>query len=319
MRSIRINEDAFVYPATLAPPARSTAVIRRQYSNKGWGKIKVIKKIHKMQTLSEQFRKKGKKIVFVPTMGALHEGHLKLLKRGRRMGDLLVMSLFVNPQQFNQREDFEKYPKNETEDLILAKEEGVDVVFIPGAEDMYPEGYDTYVEVQELGQNLCGAFRPGHFKGVATVVMKLFNIVKPHVAVFGEKDYQQLVIIRRMVRDLNMDVKVIPAPIVREKDGIAMSSRNIRLGIEDRQTALLISKSLKRAKKLFDEKERRSNMLISEVKSILSSDTRLRTEYVQIVDNDSLKDVSLITGSAVLAVAAWVGEVRLIDNIKLYI
>jgi len=281
--------------------------------------MKLITNINEMRQFSSDAKKAGKSIVFVPTMGCLHEGHASLLKKGRKLGDILVMSIFVNPIQFGPKEDYALYPRDLKKDLALAEVNKVDVVFNPLAEEMYPDNFQAAIEVEKLNNHLCSISRPGHFKGVATVVAKLFNIVKPDIALFGEKDYQQLVIIRRMVRDLNMDVKVIPAPIVREKDGIAMSSRNIRLGIEDRQTALLISKSLKRAKKLFDEKERRSNMLISEVKSILSSDTRLRTEYVQIVDKDSLKDVSLITGSAVLAVAAWVGEVRLIDNIKLYI
>jgi pantoate--beta-alanine ligase len=267
--------------------------------------------------LSEQFRKKGKKIVFVPTMGALHEGHLSLMKRGKKLGDILVISIFVNPIQFNQKEDYEKYPRDDKRDLELAESVGVDVAFLPSADEIYPPEFQTHVEVEKLTKNLCGAYRPGHFRGVTTVVAKLFNIVKPHIAIFGEKDFQQLKVIERMVKDLNFDIKIIPGKTVREKDGLAMSSRNARLAPEERNKAVLISRALNSARELFDSGERSAEKLIQKATDVMNREPALRVEYLKVVDAETLEDLEIINSKAVIATAVWLGNVRLIDNIML--
>lgn len=280
-------------------------------------RIKTVRKIKTMQSLAEKWRKSGKIISFVPTMGYLHEGHLSLLRKGKKLGDILVISIFVNPIQFNQKEDYEKYPRDEKRDLELAESAGVDIAFIPDVKEMYPEGFQTHVEVEKITTNLCGAFRPGHFKGVTTVVTKLFNIVKPHIAIFGEKDYQQLKVIERMVRDLNFDIKIIPDETIREKDGLAMSSRNARLSPEERKKAVLISRALNLANDLFKNGERSAEKLIKTALDILSREQALRVEYLKVVDAETLEDIDTINRRAVIATAVWLGNVRLIDNIKL--
>lgn len=280
-------------------------------------RIKVIRKIKEMQQISEQLRKKGMLIAFVPTMGYLHEGHLSLFRKGKQLGDVLVISIFVNPIQFNQREDFEKYPRDEKRDIELARSHGADIAFIPNAEDMYPEGFQTHVEVEKLTQPLCGSFRPGHFTGVTTVVAKLFNIVKPHIAIFGEKDYQQLKVIQRMVKDLNFDIKIIPGKTVREKDGLAMSSRNARLSPDERKKAITISKALKRAKSLFDAGENDASRILGAAKEILQNEPAIRIEYLNLVDPETLEDLQEVKKEGLIAIACWLGNVRLIDNIKL--
>jgi len=280
-------------------------------------KIVVVRNIKKMQKLSDEWRKKGKIIVFVPTMGYLHEGHLSLMRRGKKLGDVLVFSIFVNPIQFNQREDYEKYPRDEKRDLELAKEAGADVAFIPSEKEMYPETPLTYVDVNKITENLCGAFRPGHFRGVATVVTKLFNIVKPHIAIFGEKDYQQLKVIERMVRDLNFDIKIVPGKTIREKDGLAMSSRNARLTPDERRKATIINRALKEAKTLFLTGVRDAYKIISCARDIMEKEPALRIEYLKVVHPDTLEDVQEIKDNALIATAVWIGNVRLIDNIML--
>jgi pantoate--beta-alanine ligase len=279
--------------------------------------MKVIRKIKSMQKIADDLRKKGKKIAFVPTMGYLHEGHLSLVRIARRWGDIVVVSIFVNPAQFGPSEDYKSYPRDEKRDLSLLKKEKVDFVFIPSVDEMYPENYQTYVEVVEMSKYLCGRSRPGHFRGVCTVVTKLFNIVKPHYAVFGEKDYQQLKIIERMTADLNMDVKIIPGPTVRERDGLAMSSRNVYLSEEERKSALSLSKALNEVKKMVESGERDCEVLIRKAKEIIEREPHTRIDYVEIVHPLKLEVVKKIEDKAVIALAVFVGKARLIDNMKL--
>lgn len=270
-----------------------------------------------MKKASQALRDERKKIAFVPTMGYLHQGHLSLINKGREVGDVVVVSIFVNPIQFGQGEDFEKYPRDMEKDRELCEAEGVDILFIPKTEDMYPDEYQTTVEVLWVTKNLCGRFRPGHFRGVATVVTKLFNIVRPQYAIFGEKDFQQLVAIRRLARDLNMDVDVLGMPIVREPDGLAMSSRNAYLSQEERKAALSIYKALQSAKGLYDNGERTNRVLLQEVKRILEAEPMLKPEYGKVVDTEAIEDIESAGKEALLAIAAWVGNTRLIDNIVL--
>lgn len=225
-----------------------------------------------------------------------------------------MVSIFVNPTQFAPHEDYAAYPRDLERDRELLEREGVDLLFRPAAEEIYPKGYQTYVEVERLGQPLCGAFRPGHFRGVATVVAKLFNIIQPHVAIFGLKDYQQLQIIRRMARELNFGVEVVGHPTVREKDGLAMSSRNSYLGTKERTAALGLYRSLKKAEALVREGERDGRRIVRAVKAELESEPLARIEYVQICDPESLGEVEEIRGAALLALAIRIGKARLIDN-----
>ena len=276
--------------------------------------MEVLKTIKKMKAASAQARRMGKTIAFVPTMGFFHEGHLSLMREGRRRGDLLVVSLFVNPTQFAPHEDFKNYPRNFGRDCQMAEEVGVDILFAPEVEEMYPPDHQTYVQVEKVTQNLCGKSRPTHFRGVTTVVMMLFEIVTPHVAIFGEKDYQQLVTIRQMARDLHMGVEVVGMPTVREADGLAMSSRNTYLLPEERKAALSLSRSLQRAKELLQKGEQGSRIL-DEMKKILQSEPLVRTDYIQLCDAYTLEEVDRIEGDVVVALAAYLGKTRLIDNL----
>jgi pantoate--beta-alanine ligase len=275
--------------------------------------MELISHVRDMQRWSEARRMEGKRIAFVPTMGFLHEGHLSLVREGKRHGDVVV-SIFVNPIQFNQQSDFDKYPKNFAQDRALLEAVGAAVLFYPDAAEMYPEGFQTFVEVEKVSQPLCGAFRPGHFRGVATVVAKLFNIVKPHVALFGEKDFQQCVVIQRMVKDLNFDLEILPMPTIREADGLAMSSRNARLSPEERRTSLCIARALNTAADMAAQGERRAEAILSAVRDILNRQSEVRLEYASLCHPESLAEVQEVTGPTLLAIAAWVGEVRLIDN-----
>jgi pantoate--beta-alanine ligase len=225
-----------------------------------------------------------------------------------------VVSIFVNPMQFNQASDFDKYPRNAEQDQRLLEEAGTDVLFYPTAPEIYPEGFQTAVEVSKVSQPLCGAFRPGHFRGVTTVVAKLFNIVKPHVALFGQKDFQQCVVIQQMVKDLNFDLEILPMPTVRESDGLAMSSRNARLSPAERQTSLCIARALNQAQELVTRGERRSEVILKNVQETLTREGRVRMEYVSLCHPETLEEVKQVSGPTLLAIAAWVGEVRLIDN-----
>jgi len=267
-----------------------------------------------MQRWSEAARRRGATIAFVPTMGFLHEGHLSLMREGRRRASLLASSLFVNPTQFGPNEDLSRYPRNFEGDCALMREVPVDVLFAPEPDVMYPQGSQTWVEVTEMTRGLCGAGRPGHFRGVTTVVAKLFNIVKPHIALFGEKDYQQLRAIERMVRDLNFDIEIVPVATVREPDGLAMSSRNAYLGPEERKKALALSGALQAAGAVFKAGARDPQELMHAARRLLEQVPEVRVEYVEAVDARTLEKVELIERPVVVAIAARLGTTRLIDN-----
>ena len=282
--------------------------------------MKIIASCAEMLEHSRSLQKEGLTVGFVPTMGALHRGHLSLLSVARQHCDYIVMSIFVNPAQFGPSEDFEKYPRQLERDCELAKSAGCDCVFTPQAKDIYPDDYYTYVNVNCITDTLCGASREGHFRGVATVVLKLFNIVTPNIAVFGAKDAQQVVVIKRMAADLNVPVNIIAAPTVREEDGLAMSSRNAYLSAAERIEASLIYKGLAEAKRLYyGEGERASGVIKNRIASIISEDCLIQPEYIEIVDTKLLKPVSEITVPVLLAVACRTvhTNTRLIDNIVL--
>ncbi|MCK5422924.1 MAG: pantoate--beta-alanine ligase [Deltaproteobacteria bacterium] len=279
--------------------------------------MQTINSIKEMQTFSNREMGEGKTIALVPTMGFFHPGHLSLMEEGGRRGDFLVVSIFVNPTQFGAGEDYENYPRNMERDQKLAEETGVDVIFAPPVDEMYPSDYQTCVNVEEVTRNLCGISRPAHFRGVTTVVCKLFSIVKPSFAIFGEKDFQQLVAIRQMVSDLNIDVKIVGMPIYREEDGLALSSRNKYLTPDERKAALCLFRSLMRAKELFRQGERKTEEILSEVMSIIKAEQLAEIDYVKICDVKTLKDIEQINQETVLALAAKIGKTRLIDNIIL--
>ncbi|WP_456395657.1 pantoate--beta-alanine ligase [Desulfurobacterium sp.] len=277
--------------------------------------MRKIRTVKEMKGLAEAFKRTGKTVGFVPTMGYLHEGHLSLVKKARRENDIVVMSIFVNPTQFGPNEDFEKYPRDEERDSKLAEKEGVDILFLPSVEELYSKPYRTYVEVEEITDALCGAKRPGHFRGVTTIVTKLFNIVKPDRAYFGKKDFQQYKVIEQMVKDLNMDVEIIGCPTVRENDGLAMSSRNVYLSPEERKSALSLYNSLKLAKKLIENGEKKASTIKKEMERfILSHSNVKKIDYIEIVDQDSFKEVELVKKGNLIALAVFVGNTRLIDN-----
>lgn len=273
----------------------------------------ILERVVDMRAASRAARGQGRRIGFVPTMGYLHDGHLALVRRARELADFVSVSIFVNPTQFGPSEDLHRYPRDLHRDARLCRGEGVDVIFAPSCEEMYPSGYQTYVTVEKVSEPLCGASRPGHFRGVATVVCKLFHIVEPDVAVFGEKDYQQLQVIRRMVRDLNMAVDVEGVPTVREADGLAMSSRNAYLSREDRDRALTLSRALDRAAQLVASGEERSEIVLAAVCRSLHQ-AGVEIDYAEVRHPESLEPVLQIRTRAVLALAARVGDTRLIDN-----
>ena len=283
------------------------------------GDLKLVKKPEEMQKLAEAWRREGKVIGFVPTMGALHEGHLSLIRIARERADVVVVSIFVNPTQFGPGEDYERYPRDLEGDLAKCREEGVDVVFAPEVRDMYPEGFSTFVEVQGLTEELCGKYRPGHFRGVTTVVAKLFNIVKPHFAVFGLKDAQQFFVIRRMVRDLNFDIEIVPGQTVREPDGLAMSSRNAYLSPEERRQAPALYRALLLARDMVLKEGVRDPEVVKEaVRRFIEREAPLaRLQYVEVVDTERIKPVKEIKGEVLIALAAFFGKARLIDNVIL--
>lgn len=255
----------------------------------------------------------GKRVALVPTMGCLHEGHLVLVRRARELADFVVVSIFVNPTQFGPGEDFDRYPRALERDRELLRAEGVDLVFAPPVGEMYPAGFQTYVAVESLSKPLCGARRPGHFRGVATVVAKLFCAVEPDVAVFGEKDYQQLQVIRRMAADLDLSVAVEGVPTVREPDGLAMSSRNTYLSAEERRSALGLSRALARAQELVDAGEVRPSALEASARAVLE-EAGLRIDYAEVRHPETLEPMKSAAPRALLALAAFAGTTRLIDN-----
>jgi len=282
--------------------------------------VEVLETVAAVRARVRAERRAGKSIGLVPTMGYLHEGHLSLIRRARAECDFVVVSIFVNPLQFGPQEDYNTYPRDLNRDTRLAAEAGADVIFHPTPEEMYPAGFQTHVEVEKLSQGLCGAFRPGHFRGVATVVTKLFNIVGPDRAYFGEKDAQQLAIIRRMVRDLNLDVEIVPMPIVRESDGLALSSRNTYLSPAERRAATVLYRALVYGRDLIAAGERDGLRVRDAVRRTLESEPLVsRIDYVAVVDPDTLEEKTTLSGSVMLAVAAYIGKVRLIDNIKVVV
>ena len=276
--------------------------------------MEVIESISKMKNLVKDWKRQGLSIGFVPTMGYLHEGHLALVRRVKELSDRVVVSIFVNPIQFAPGEDYQRYPRDLERDKALLEKEGVDVLFSPKAQEMYPPGFQTYVEVKELSSGLCGRYRAGHFVGVATVVLKLFNIVQPDIAVFGEKDYQQLKVIQRMVQDLNLDVKIISHPTVREEDGLAMSSSNTYLSPEERMSAFALYKALNLAEELINQGERRVATLKDKLKEFIESYPYTKVQYIEFVHPETLKEVERVDEPTLLALAVFVGKARLIDN-----
>ena len=279
--------------------------------------MKIIQEVAAMKACVKAIKDKGETICLVPTMGYLHKGHLDLMRMGRPMADHNMISIFVNPTQFGPNEDLDKYPRDMERDTQLAASVGVDCIFFPDAKQMYPNGYATYVNVERITTGLCGAARPTHFRGVATVVLKLFNIIEPDVAIFGEKDYQQLAVIKRMVEDLNLDVKIVAHPTVREEDGIAMSSRNKYLSPEQRKNALVLHRSLLLARDRMEAGEKNTAKIRDEVVAMIANTPGSVIDYVEFVDTDTLEPVDMAQSKVVMALAVKFGTTRLIDNITL--
>ncbi len=279
--------------------------------------MRIIKQVQQMQKLAKQTRTKGLKIGLIPTMGFLHEGHLSLIRLARKEADFIVVSIFVNPTQFGPGEDYQAYPRDLQRDCRLIGQNGGDVVFVPSSEEIYPEGYCTFVELEGITRKLCGAFRPTHFRGVATVVTKLFYIVKPHFAVFGQKDAQQAIVIKRLVKDLNFGIKIIVAPTVRESDGLAMSSRNLYLSEQEREDASVLYKSLQGAKSMVEAGERSASRIIVTMEKMISEKPTAQIDYIAAVDDQQLEPLEQLSGEVLIAVAVRFGRARLIDNIIL--
>jgi pantoate--beta-alanine ligase len=254
---------------------------------------------------------------FVATMGCLHEGHLSLVRAARQRDDHVVVGIFVNPTQFGPDEDYERYPHDPERDLALLRPEGADAVFLPSVEEIYPQGDSTFVEVAGLSEVLEGAHRAGHFRGVTTVVSKLFHIVQPRRAYFGQKDAQQLVVIRRMARDLRLDVEIVSLPTVREPDGLAMSSRNAYLSTQEREAALVLSKALRRVEQLFADGERDGERLRAAMRGLIAQEPLARLDYVSVADTETLRELEQVEGPALASLAAHIGDTRLIDNVTL--
>ncbi len=277
--------------------------------------MRVIKTVKEMEGVAKALRRSGKSVGFVPTMGYLHEGHLSLVKAARRENDTVVMSIFVNPIQFAPGEDLKKYPRDEKRDMELAEKEGVDILFIPSVKEIYPRKNLTFVEVKEITEYLCGGKRPGHFRGVTTVVAKLFNIVMPDRAYFGKKDFQQFKVIKKMVEDLNTDVEIVGCPIVRERDGLALSSRNIYLSEEERRSALSLYKSLILAKRTIESGEKSVENIKNRIRDFIFSFPHVKKiDYIEIVDQNSFEVVEYVKEGDLIALAVFIGNARLIDN-----
>lgn len=278
-----------------------------------------INSIYEMKNKIKATQKRGLSIGLVPTMGYIHDGHISLIKEARKKNDIVVISIFVNPTQFGPNEDYDKYPRNEQRDLDICESNDCDYVFLAQKDEIYPDDFLTYVETEELGQTLCGRSRPIHFKGVTTILTKLFNIVQPDRAYFGQKDAQQLIIIKKMVEDLNMNVKIIGCPTIREEDGLALSSRNSYLNNNERKDALLIYKSLILAKNLIDNGEKDVEKIKKEIKDTINLGKNNSIDYIEILNNKTLKSISKIKDEVLIAIAVNVGNTRLIDNIVINI
>lgn len=277
--------------------------------------MKIIRKIENLRKEIQKIKSKNKTVGFVPTMGALHEGHLSLIRRARKENDFVIVSIFINPAQFGPKEDFKKYPRNLGRDAYLCKQQGVNIIFYPDVKQMYPPDYKTYANVNDLSDSLCGKSRPGHFKGVTTVVTKLFNITSPDIAYFGQKDAQQAIIIKKLVSDLNIPVKLKVMPTVRERSGLALSSRNTYLSETERKDAVVLYQALKLAKKLYKSGITNTDKIISLIKKVVQSKKTAKIDYVSIVDTKNLRPVKKISGDCLIALAVWFGKARLIDNI----
>lgn len=276
--------------------------------------METVKRVEEIKENIEKWKKDGCTVGLVPTMGFLHQGHRSLIEKSINENDRTVVSIFVNPTQFSPSEDFSRYPRDLKADTEMCEELGVDLIFVPEANDMYPKGFSTYVDVEGLGMELCGKSRPTHFRGVCTVVNKLFNIVRPHSAYFGKKDAQQLAIIKRMVADLNMDIDVVGCPIVREADGLAKSSRNAYLTPEQRRAALVLSRAIFEGEEMVKAGEYNTARVIERMKQVISEEPLAKIDYVDIVDNDSIEPVKIIEGPILAAIAVFIGNTRLIDN-----
>ncbi|HCV43078.1 MAG TPA: pantoate--beta-alanine ligase [Bacteroidetes bacterium] len=274
----------------------------------------VIKDIAEMQRTAERLRNQGRRIGVVPTMGCLHQGHLKLLEVARKHADVVITSIFVNPTQFGPTEDFTRYPRDLGRDTQLASAAGTDYVFAPETESMYPPGYHTYIEVERLTEMLEGKSRPGHFRGVTTVVGKIFSITKPAVAVFGQKDAQQVAVVRQMIRDMNFDIELVVCPIVREPDGLAMSSRNVYLSKEQRSQAPVLYMSIARAEDLIRSGERSCEKVIDRMKTLIATNSSGVVDYISIADSTTLEELNECRGSLLISLAVRFGTTRLIDN-----
>jgi len=281
--------------------------------------MEIIRTIAEMKAALLPHRKEGKIIGFVPTMGYLHKGHLSLIKRARQSSDIVVMSIFVNPIQFGPQEDLKRYPRDLNGDARLAQAEGVNYIFHPSSAEMYPPDFKTYVEVTELSDKMCGRSRPGHFRGVTTVVLKLFNIIQPHIAFFGQKDAQQAIIIRRMVEDLGLGIKIEILLLVREEDGLAMSSRNTYLNPQERKAALVLYRSLKLAEKMIKQGERNSAKIVQQMKELIGREPLAKIDYISITDNNHLQELTIIEDKALIALAVYIGRIRLIDNMVIQV
>jgi len=279
--------------------------------------VETIRTVEEMKRRASELRDAGSVVGFVPTMGSLHEGHLSLIRQAAALADTVVVSIFVNPTQFGPAEDFESYPRDLERDGALAAEAACDILFAPEAADVYPAHYATVVHVQHLTRRLCGAFRPGHFDGVTTVVAKLFGIVRPHLAVFGQKDGQQLAVIERMVADLNMDVTIVPGPTVREDDGLAMSSRNAYLTDDQRRDAVVLFESLELARSLYEAGETDADEVVGRMRELIDAKASTEIQYVEAVDRATMDPVSELREDAMIALAVHFGTTRLIDNIVL--
>lgn len=277
--------------------------------------MKIIATVEEMGRAVREERRRGRSISLVPTMGFLHEGHLSLVRLSRAAADITVVSLFVNPTQFGPKEDLNTYPRDFERDAAMLRAEGADYLFAPAAEDMYASEHRTFVEVRDLQDKLCGRSRPGHFRGVCTIVLKLFNLVQPDCAVFGQKDAQQALILKRMTADLNVPVRMIVGPIVREADGLALSSRNIYLNPEERRAARVLSLSLAEARALIEAGERDAGRVLSRMRALIEAEPAARIDYVAAVRPENLEPVSALENGTLIALAVWIGRTRLIDNL----
>jgi pantoate--beta-alanine ligase len=279
--------------------------------------MRIVRTVAEMKAIAREWKAQGKSVGFVPTMGYLHEGHLSLVRESRMKTDVTAVSIFVNPAQFGPREDLKAYPRDIARDAKLLDDEGVDALFVPEPEDVYPAGYETWVEVQGLQDKLCGRSRSGHFRGVCTVVLKLFNIVRPDAAFFGWKDAQQVIILKKMARDLNLDVRVEACPMVRDADGLALSSRNSYLSAEERRAALVLSASLREAREMIGAGERDAAAVAARVRATIGREPLARIDYIEVVDGEDLRTLEKIGGNTLIALAVFIGRTRLIDNARI--